>query len=568
LRRFIFIVISLIIFSSYPSWAWHIKSYDVELKIEPNSELKIIENLIVDFGYENKHGIYRDIPLNFNDPSGKKHIIEIKDIFVTDQNINPYQTKISKQGNNLRIRIGDPNKFVSGIQNYIIRYRVKYALYNFGNIDELYWNTIGTGWGVPIQNATAKVILPFDDSSLQFACYTGAFGSITKNCSIKRNKNEILFTLTKPLSAYEGMTIAVGWKAGLIPISEGPPWWKNPWIYSFLYIVLFLSFMIWLWWKKGRDIGGKGIIQVQYYPPENLTPIEAGTLIDEKVDARDIVAEIIDLARRGYLKIIEIEESRFLFGKKRDYILEKIKNFDDAIQRNAFDLQILSGIFENKKSVKLSELNKKFYRFIPLIKKYVFSSLTSKGFFFKNPLNVRNTYGGLGVIIFILTIWLTIGSQFLFYISPFPFLLAGLVTAFGLFIFGQFMPRKTSKGTEMMEYLKGYEEFISRVEKSVIEKLFPPEKIPEVFEITIPFAIAFGEADRWAEAFERLFTEPPRWFEGRGSFSTIYLAHSLNTFTSQASQVLTTQPRSSSSGSGGGGGFSGGGGGGGGGGSW
>lgn len=567
MRRFIFVALLLIIFSFSQAQAWYIKSYNVELKVEPNSELKVIEHLIVDFGYENKHGIYRDIPLDFYDPSGKKHKIEIKDILVTDQNLNSYQIKVFKYGNNLRIRIGDPNKFVSGIQNYIIRYKVRYALYNFGNIDELYWNAIGTGWDVPIKNATAKVILPFDDSSIQFACYTGIFRSIGKDCKIKKEKNEILFTLTKSLSAYEGMTVAVGWRAGLIPISEGPPYWKNPWIYALFYITLFLSFMIWLWWRKGRDIGGKGTIQVQYYPPKDLTPIEAGTLIDEKVNARDIVAEIIDLARRGYLKIIEIEEPGFLFGKKRDYILEKIKNFEDNFQNNPFDLQTLSGIFEDKKRIKLSELNKKFYRFIPSIKKQVFSSLTSKGFFFKNPLNVKNIYVSLGVIVYILTIWGVIISQILFSIFPLPFLLSGLVTASSLFIFGQFMPRKTPKGTEMLEYLKGYEEFISRVEKSVIEKLFPPEKIPEIFEITIPFAIAFGEAERWAEAFEGVFTEPPRWYEGRGSFSTIYLAHSLNTFTSQASQVLTTQPRSSFSGSGGGG-FSGGGGGGGGGGSW
>jgi len=567
LRRFIFVTSLLIIFSFSQAQAWYIKSYNVELKVGPNSELKIIEHLIVDFGYENKHGIYRDIPLDFYDPSGKKHKIEIKDILVTDQNLNSYQIKVFKYGNNLRIRIGDPNKFVSGFQNYIIRYKVRYALYNFGNIDELYWNAIGTGWDVPIKNATAKVILPFDDSSIQFACYTGIFRSIGKDCKVKKEKNEILFTLTKSLSAYEGMTVAVGWRAGLIPISEGPPYWKNPWIYAFFYITLFLSFMIWLWWRKGRDIGGKGTIQVQYYPPKDLTPIEAGTLIDEKVNARDIVAEIIDLARRGYLKIIEFEEPGFLFGKKRDYILEKIKNFDDNFQNNPFDLQILSGIFEDKKRIKLSELNKKFYRFIPSIKKQVFSSLTSKGFFFKNPLNVKNIYVSLGGIVFILTTWIMIGSQFFFSLLPFPILLAGLVTAFSLFIFAQFMPRKTPKGTEMLEYLKGYEEFISRVEKSVIEKLFPPEKIPEIFEISIPFAIAFGEAERWAEAFEGIFNEPPRWYEGRGSFSTIDLAHSLNTFTSQASQVLTTQPRSSFSGSGGGG-FSGGGGGGGGGGSW
>ena len=40
------------------------------------------------------------------------------------------------------------------------------------------------------------------------------------------------------------MTVAVGWTAGLIPLSEGPPYWKNPWIYALFYITLFLSFMI------------------------------------------------------------------------------------------------------------------------------------------------------------------------------------------------------------------------------------------------------------------------------------------------------------------------------------
>jgi hypothetical protein len=42
---------------------------------------------------------------------------------------------------------------------------------------------------------------------------------------------------------------------------------------------------------------------VEYEPPENLKPAEIGTLVDEYADDRDIVATIIDLAIRGYLKI-------------------------------------------------------------------------------------------------------------------------------------------------------------------------------------------------------------------------------------------------------------------------
>ncbi len=108
---------------------------------------------------------------------------------------------------------------------------------NIGDIDEFYWNAIGTGWAVNINKGFAKVILLFDDDSIQIACYTGTFGSRGKDCKIKKNKNEITFFLTRPLSPHEGMTIAIGWKAGLIPIQTGPPWWKNPWIYLAIYLI-------------------------------------------------------------------------------------------------------------------------------------------------------------------------------------------------------------------------------------------------------------------------------------------------------------------------------------------
>ena len=562
------ILLSIFLSLSFISnaYCWVIENYDVDITIEPEGDLKITEKLTVDFGTEKKHGIYRDIPLDFKDPKGKRHQLDIRDIFVSDEMVNPYKINISKSGNNLRIRIGDPNTYVSGIKIYVIRYRVKYALYNLGNIDELYWNSIGTGWAVPIKGGITTVILPFDNSYIQYACYTGAFGSIAKDCEAKKEADRVIFKLKKSLSPHEGMTVAVGWPTGMIKIMTGPPLWKNPWLYLGIYIPCLFAFLFWLWWKKGRDIGGKGIIQVQYEPPKDITPIEAGTLIDEKTDTRDIVAEIIDLARRGYIKIIEREEERFLFGKKREYIFEKIKDFDKDLQSKDYDLEILSAIFEGGKIRKLSDLKKKFYSSIPEITKSVFSSLTKKGFFTANPLSVKNSYSILGVLTFILTIF---GSVILgiLLINFAPLLVGGIITALSIFILGQFMPRKTRNGSIMKEYLKGYEEFISRVEKDVIEKLFPPEKIPEVFEITLPYAIAFGEAEKWASAFEGLFKQPPNWYQSRGTFSPSVFAYSIDRFTSEASQILSSAPRSSSGGSGGGG-FSGGGGGGGGGGSW
>ena len=56
--------------------------------------------------------------------------------------------------------------------------------------------------------------------------------------------------------------------------------------------------MFWRWWTRGRDPRLRPIA-AQYEPPEQLTPGEVGTLIDNSVDMRDITASIVDLAVRG-----------------------------------------------------------------------------------------------------------------------------------------------------------------------------------------------------------------------------------------------------------------------------
>ena len=48
-------------------------------------------------------------------------------------------------------------------------------------------------------------------------------------------------------------------------------------------------------------------IGVRYEPPKGLTPAETGTMMDERVDMRDITATLVDLAVRGILIIEEAE---------------------------------------------------------------------------------------------------------------------------------------------------------------------------------------------------------------------------------------------------------------------
>ena len=146
--------------------------------------------------------------------------------------------------------------------------------------------------------------------------------------------------------------------------------------------------------------------------------------------------------------------------------------------------------------------------------------------------------------------------------------------AHGVFVF--LLKAPTRRGRALMDKLAGFELYLAVAEKDDLEIRHPPELTPELFERYLPFAIALGVENEWAEQFAAVLSRlgreerdaySPRWYHGD------FNAHSLDSFVSDVGSSFSTAiasaatPPGSSSG-GGGGGFSGGGGGGGGGGGW
>jgi hypothetical protein len=136
---------------------------------------------------------------------------------------------------------------------------------------------------------------------------------IAQKMQFTYNRGEF-FTKTD-LKTGEGFTIAFGWNKGLV---SPPSAWKRflraidigeNWV--FIFPLFPLIFMINLWYRKGRDPRTREAITVMYEPPRYnnipLSPAEVGTLVDEKMDTRDITASIVGLAVKGYLRIEEMK---------------------------------------------------------------------------------------------------------------------------------------------------------------------------------------------------------------------------------------------------------------------
>ena len=127
-----------------------------------------------------------------------------------------------------------------------------------------------------------------------------------------------------------------------------------------------------------------------------------------------------------------------------------------------------------------------------------------------------------------------------------------------------------------MDKIEGFKMYLGVAEKDQIYAMQVPDKTPELFESYLPFALALGVENRWAEKFSDIISSinkesaayNPAWYTG-ASWSTLGAAGFASSLSSSFSGTISsssTAPGSSSGG--GGGGSSGGGGGGGGGGGW
>jgi uncharacterized membrane protein len=572
---------------------WVIDNFHAEIEIQPNGVVKVTETIAVDFKNLEKHGIYRDIPVVYIKEDQSEHYTEISEIKVL-RNAQNEENEIIRNSNNIRIKIGDADEVISGKHIYIISYIMRGVLLSYPEYDELYWNTTGHDWEADILHASSTIKLP-GESAIQYACYVGERGSTQRCATISSSGTSVTANHNKVLESGEGMTIAVGFRKGLVSIISvqkpltfaDMPWFPIALISFLAAAIIGGFFIVRLWLKKGRDqwierkslfdpnqknapmpLGGHETIVVEYEAPSNLRPAEVGALRDESVNTVDISASIVDLAVRGYLEITEIPKKGW-FGKV-DYELTNKKDSDDKLL--AYEKLLLSSLFDGRESVKTSALKNKFYTKLKKIKDAVYEEVTQKGFFTANPQKVRIKYAVWGMIVLfsglaILFVGVAMASS-----ETYKAAAVGMGVGVGTALVGLIlasiiatvvMPQRSAQGREEYRKIRGYEIFINNAEK-YRQQFFEKEN---TFMSILPYAMVFGATKKLADAMKDMGVkvDQPSWYHGTMPFNFVHFSDSMNTMASELSTNMSSAPGSSGSG---GGGFSGGGFGGGGGGSW
>lgn len=553
---------------------------DSDITINQDTSLSITEKIIY-FTPEDKHGIYRYIPekyrRNGSIVSNQVFDISVKDL--TGRNI-PFQS--NRGDGNLTLKIGDPEITFTGAKIYVISYRVTKAVLKQKDFDELYWDITGEGWKFPIGAASVTVHSPFAKVT-ETKCFTGAFGSTESDCDQGLIDGGVVSSKTTPTNNGENFTVAI--KLDPKNVLIFPTVSEN--LMEFVVnnsplLLLFLPglAMFLVWYKKGRDwrfdspnafdldpgqpqrlrpLFEPINIPMAYEPLKNLTPGEAGLMIDERVDNQDVVAEIVDLARKKYLSIERVENKGFLkFG--HDYLFTKLKDGSENLPTQ--QEYLMKHIFSSKNQIKLSELKGIFYTHMTKVKELIVVQLKDRKMFTSNPSNARGLGMALAILLSVGVFIATIST--LVFLESFWSVGILLVSVVSALYFAWNMPQKTAVGNNLSLQAKGLRETIrlGKWREEIKEKHLFTEEV-------LPFAISLGVIGKLAKDMAQLNIEPPKYMSGGFTGNTLVWSGFVNDFSSSAAGGLGSNPSSSSSGgSGFSGGFSGGGGGGGGGGSW
>ncbi|MDF2934249.1 MAG: hypothetical protein K0R36_3580 [Chryseobacterium sp.] len=608
-------------------------NFHANIDVDKNSGLNVTEKIKVhSLGDKIKRGIFRSLPLtrNLNNTTQKVqyNVIYVKKNGVDEDFHEEYEDGF------LKIYVGNKDVILSpGDYDYEIQYTTEKQIGFFPKYDELYWNVNGNDWDFPVDSISARINLPEGAGILQNSCYKGSYGSNSQDCTAKVLSEHSIEWSAKDLGSGEGLTIAVGFKKGVM-IPPPPPTFLEKFGILIAGIVIFLGLLLYYYstWKKYGVDPEKPIVYPQFNSPDDLSPASLGYIQNENFKNKFLTAALVNLAIKGYVQIIEGEDSGILgLFKSKMFTVKKLKEPDQILPKEEIGLMnslFTSGkdsvTFDGEYSSKVESAVRSFqsalkFQYDPLLnegnnsKKLIIPILAILFVYFLGLFlsfrifpEFEKVFLGIVLLVILTVAFVLAIVLFKFYPGLFKLFLVFPVIAFvvlgilihnesdftidnnfnvcyifiilsfmSLVIYQFLIKRPSEEKIRKKSLIEGFKMYMGAAENEQIKFHNPPEMTPQSFEKLLPFAMVLGVDDIWGKKFDDLLKKmsyeyQSNWYVG-SSMNHFAMVSILNSSLTNSIQSAATQPSSSGSSSGsgsGGGGFSGGGGGGGGGGGW
>jgi uncharacterized protein (TIGR04222 family) len=478
---------------------WRIDRMDVVLDVQQNGDVLVEET--VTFTFQGSFSfVARVIPTG--------NLEAIRDIDVSQdgrplrQGEGPGTYQAFREGGDQVIQVNFSLADTS--ETWTFRYRAEGAIHFFDEGDELRWYVFDAQTPVPIDQVTAEVRLPGDVAAEDLAA------AIQTGLTVQRGYDSpepgVLRFEGSGVPPYTEFWLVAGFPKGLVEFQ----WtWRRlggfivPKVGFALPILAFLAMLL-VWRRRGRDEPAGVYAKYVSEPPTDLPPGVAGALVDERAEVREVVATIVDLARRGYLEIIEEREEGFFVDKKKT-AFQRLRPLNEL---TGFEYKVADALFDrHPQRVTTDQLKNNFYKHVQPICAALYEEVTRRGFFERNPNSVRAAWLGIGI-----ALGVVLGGLGVLFamagIGGWGFWFAGGVAA-GLIVMGfsRVMPQRTPHGVAEQGRWEAFRNYLKD-----LGRYQDLETARETFERYLPYAIAFGVERDWVRRFEDLQVPGPTWY--------------------------------------------------------
>jgi uncharacterized membrane protein YgcG len=560
---------------------FYIKKQDIQIALQATGASQIAENYTVRAISPTKICRYIEPYIHHQSPSASNILGGTNTYLVSD--LKAEGSPLASTNGNYGVCIDIPANEINKDHNFTMRYTLYGNFYGSGDANNMqnYAFSLPRSEGEPVVLSQMSIKLPegADVNQIKFNADISKSDGSQTDAVFAVNNNGTITATSGGTPLYDDAALEFDLKTpktGFFTQSDFwldlKLWWRNNGLLLLPLLIFGGLYRLWYSWGKDDDFTK----MVQYYPPDNLCPAEAGILIDDQLHDRDLLALIPYWGAQGLIKL-QAEESSSLMGlsKSTDYIFTMLKPLD--IDAPAYQKTMFSGIFGSVNSVgaqvRLSSLKHKFYKKMQTAREQLEGQIKQRSFYVPNTRGASSAMLVFGTILTIAGFMFVgiasaseINSAFFSADLALGIAISGILTA----IFGYFMVKKAPIGMALYQKLYGFKMFVEDAEKPKLEAFLRED--PHYFDKTLPYAIVFDLTEKWTDKFKDLSVPAPEWYASNRPFMMNHFVNDMDNSMRNMGDTFTSTPPSTSGGSSfggsGGGGFSGGGFGGGGGSSW
>ncbi|CAN5446726.1 DUF2207 domain-containing protein [soil metagenome] len=549
-----------------------ITDYLGKFHLAADGHLAVTETLTVSFPtYTSRHGIFRF--WDRYDATDDHVRRDVEDVAVTlDEQPVQFEMLTEQHGRFDVAKIGSPDSFVSpGEHTYVITYTMADAIEDgFDGADSsFYWDVIPAGWAQDIERAKVVVTLPAPAQGVR--CGVGLSADPPPCDSVTGEGTTTLVVTSDGLSDHTPITLRAG-----LDVPTPTPAHRLPWTAKYdpafgtstaLLVVIGIAAVLAalagaLVARRARETDPP--FPLQYAPPEGIGPAQAELVLTETSTRMGYVASLMHAAEHGAIDLAKTGKAWTITDKGG------ADGWQDLDPVTLSVAHLLGGpgtsFTADPDSVPAGlRLKTETEAFAAGVKSWGRDSGTLV------PIPLGTIMGWLALVGLVAPIAIAIWN-------PFEVTMLGLVPgAFGIFAITLLRTGSTTKrtpqGRELWSRLGGFKRILAT--PSAVDR-FEFSGRESLYTAYVPWAVAFGCADQWADKFrtEMGYEPPTPSYFGPSYYGGAALMSSVDSFAADfdstvGSAISSYNATQSSSSGGGGGGFSGGGGGGGGGGgSW